>query len=144
MNQPFQISQDAGFAVLRSDALALPVSEICLVGEFTTQSGPYDDDWFLVLAHRDGRWLELSMYGEGEQVRQQLASLWACPLQVGLANSTDFASRIIWPLALAGRPLFTFERVTGRSFLRCLQTLFIPEIAHRLSLEALSATIPSA
>ena len=144
MNQSFQISHDAGSAVLHFDSLALPVSEIALVGEFTTQSGPYTDDWFLVLVHRDGRWIELSMYGGGEQVRQQLPSWWVCPLQVGLANSADFASRIIWPPELAGRPLFTFERVTGRSFLRCLQMMFVPEIAHRLSPEALSATVPSA
>ena len=76
-------------------------------------------------------------------MHQQLSAFLGCPLSLGLANSTDFASRIIWPLALAERPVFTYERVRGRSLLRSLRMCFVPEMAHYLSAEALSTLSPA-
>ncbi len=124
--------------VLHIGSLTLPISDIALIGEATTQDGPFADDWFLVLVHRDGRWIELSLYDEGKALHQQLSVAVGCSLPLGLANSTDFASRIIWPLVLAERPVFTYERATAQSFFRRLRLCFIPEMAHHLSPEARS------
>ncbi len=137
-----QLSRESD--VLHIGSLTLPISDIVLVGEATTQDGPFADDWFLVLVHRDGRWIELSLYDEAKSLHQQLSTALGCPLPLGLANSTDFASRIIWPLTLTDRPVFTYERVRDRSFLRSLRMCFIPEMAHHLSPEARSTVTPPA
>ena len=137
-----QLSTASG--VFHIGSLTLPISDIALIGEATTQDGPFADDWFLVLVHRDGRWVELSLYDEAKPLHQQLSAALGCPLSLGLANSSDFASRIIWPLALAERPVFTYERAAGGSFFRRLRMCFIPEMVHHLSPEALSTVSPAA
>jgi hypothetical protein len=74
-----------------------------------------------------------------DRVRAQVSAAVGHSLQIALANSTDFASRIIWPHSLAGCPLFTLRRVKGLGFVRRLKLLFVPEITHDLSPDALSA-----
>ncbi len=124
--------------MLRIGLETWPVTEIALVGECTNQNGPWADDWFLVLVHRDGHWVEVSMYSEGEQLRLQLVGALSDPLQIGLADSTDFASRIMRPAAFAEHPLFVYERINDKSFLRRLRRFFVPELIARLSSDALS------
>jgi hypothetical protein len=92
-------------------SFSLPLAEVAVIGEFTTDNGPVIDDWFLVFVRRDGsEWFEASMYAGGiESLREQLSAALGSSIIGSLAASTDFASRIIWPVALAGRPLFTFS-----------------------------------
>ena len=127
-------------------SFSLPVSEVAVIGEWTNQDGPGLDDWFLVAVPRGGGgWFEASMYARrADDVRTQFSAAVGESLQVGLAYSTDFASRIIWPPAFAERPLFTFRRVTGSGFLRRLKLLIVPEVTHDLSPDALSAIEHSA
>jgi len=90
-----------------------------------------------------GGWFEASAYAEGEEpFREQLSTALGASLRFGLANSTDFASRILWPPALTDRPLFTFSRVTGPGYLRRLKLSVLPEISRTLSPDALSAIQP--
>ena len=112
-----------------------------MIGEFTTDNGPLIDDWFLVFVPRTGReWFEVSMYAAGIQsFREQLSSALGLTIIGGLAASADFASRILWPSALADRPLFTFNPVTGSGFIRRLKLSIRPEISPSLSPDALSA-----
>ena len=48
---------------------------------------------------------------------QELSVALGTGMETGLAASTDFASRVIWPPAIAGRALFDFRTVTANSFL---------------------------
>ena len=122
-------------------SFSIPLSEVALIGEFTTDNGPFIDDWFLVLVPRSGgEWFETSIYAEGiESFLEQLSAALGSTIIGSLAASTDFASRIIWPMALAGRPLFTFSPVTDSGFLRRIKLSMLPEVSHSLSPDALSA-----
>lgn len=123
-------------------SFTFPLSEVAVIGEFTTDNGPYIDDWFLVFVPDRGRgWFEASMYAEGiDSMREQLsAALGSSIYGAGLFASTDFASRILWPAALGDRPLFTFSLVTASSFLRRLKLSILPEVSRSLSPDALSA-----
>lgn len=91
----------------------LPLAEIKVVGEYTSDNGPYIDDWFLVLVTGDDQWVEASNYcGGQEEAREALVrrfgmeSLWG-----KLWGSTEFASRVLAPSHLAGQPLFEFQEV---------------------------------
>jgi hypothetical protein len=88
----------------------IPINQIISFGEYTTNNGPYIDDWFMVFVTRDLNWVEASNYcAGGQDTRTALALHWAAEnLQGKLWGHTDFASRVIWPIALADQPLFDF------------------------------------
>jgi hypothetical protein len=125
----------------RYGSFSVPLSEVAAIGELTTDNGPFIDDWFLVFVLRGGsEWFETSMYAEGiESFREQLSAALGSPIISSLAASTDFASRIIWPVAFAGRPLFTFSPVAASSSLRRGKLSMLPEVSRSLSPDALSA-----
>jgi hypothetical protein len=80
------------------------------------------------------------MYADGvESFQEQLSTALGVNIIGGLAASTDFKSRILWPTAQAGRPLLTFSPVTASSFLDRIKLYMLPEVSHRLSPDALLA-----
>ena len=100
----------------------LPVADVRMIGESTNQSGPFADDYFLCIATGSGMWREASFYAEGrDEFLYRLSERLGYPLAVGLCDSTDFASRVLWPPALAGQAMFRFDNVApkgliGKSF----------------------------
>jgi hypothetical protein len=83
----------------------LDLADLRLVGEWTDGSGPADD-WFYVFAGDDpSRLFEAPVYA-GVDLVAALSRELGEALEVGLAHSTEWASRVIWPAELAGRPLF--------------------------------------
>ena len=121
-------------------AFTVRVENVAVIGEFTTDNGPVVDDWFVVFVLRGGaEWFEASVYSEGhEACREQLSAILGAPLRHGLAASTDFASRIMWPAQVAGLPLFEFTTVSSSAFLRRLKLAVLPEVRRVLSPEVLS------
>ncbi len=91
-------------------AWQIPITEIVAFGEYSTDNGPYIDDWFMVFVTRDFNWLEASNYCDGrDAVREALAQHWNVEsLHGGLTFSTEFNSRCIWPAGIAGKPLFDY------------------------------------
>jgi len=89
----------------------IPITEVVAFGEYTTDNGPYIDDWFMVFVTRDFGWVEASNYCEDrDEVRTKLAKHWSLESLSGkLWGSTTFNNRVIWPLDLAELPLFEFK-----------------------------------
>ncbi|TAJ17881.1 MAG: hypothetical protein EPO68_08710 [Planctomycetota bacterium] len=116
----------------------IPIAELRLIAESTNESGPASDDWFLILATSSEHWTEISMYTAGiHEFFAEVARILGAPsLETSLAGSTSFASNILWPPDLTGRPAFLFE-----SFPRWQQwlTLGIRGNRQRYSLDALDA-----
>lgn len=80
-------------------------------------NGPYVDDYFLVfVTGNEAPWQEASCYAEGkDKFLSDLGSKLNFKFDTKLYASTDFASRIIWPLTLSGASLFNFvdEKPSG-------------------------------
>ena len=93
----------------------LPISSICLVGEYTNQCGPVNDDYFLVFLTRVSHtWYRVPYYANGmDSLMAVLRESLGDSLKTGLANSVDFKSRVMWPPALLDRPLFEFTPSKG-------------------------------
>ena len=128
-------------------SFSIPLSEVAIIGEFTTDNGPFIDDWFIVFVPHSGHdWFEASMYAGGiEPLRRQLSEVLGASIDgVTLFASTDFASGIVWPPTLANRPLFTFSSVKGSGFFSRIKLAIFPRVFHRLSEDALSAIKPRA
>ncbi len=90
----------------------LLVSDVRVVGEAVNQNGPFADDYFFCFATGPGMWREASFYAEGrDEFLRALGGKLGGTLEVGLCGSADFASRVLWPPALAGEPMFRFDDV---------------------------------
>ena len=130
------VSLNGGDIVYRDDELqwCLPMSSICLVGEYTNQSGPVGDDYFMVLLSRTREsWYEIPHDSRGlDALMNVLRESLGDALDTKLANSTDFRSRVMWPAALVDKPLFDFvpsEGIWGRIGLRIDQRLHADVVA---------------
>jgi len=86
-----------------------------IVAELVTADGPSLDDHFLVIVDEGGRIAEIAtddirLRGIAQEIEQMLG----ITIEFGLANRTDFASRVIYPEHLRNRPLFTLaEKARG-------------------------------
>ena len=121
MNESGHISVDGDFIRYRSDSYGdweLPVNKLRILGEATNQNGPFSDDYFLCFTAGPEEWFEASFYAEGrEEFLRALGTRLGTSLEAGLCNSTDFASRVLWPPLHAGQPMFQYEPSAPRGFL---------------------------
>ena len=113
-----------------------PISSIQVVGEFTNEDGPHIDDYFLVfLTSSRSEWWQASIYAEGRDdflrtLVKELPGLGA----PGLSNSTSFQSRVLWPPAHQGKPLFTCSKpIRGSGFFGRVLTALDSKVAQRIA-----------
>ncbi|MEQ9288705.1 MAG: hypothetical protein RIG77_17420 [Cyclobacteriaceae bacterium] len=86
---------------------SIEFKSIQLIGEYTTEGGPFVDDYFFVFVNSNGTLYEVS----NDLINYptfwtKLSSLLNSHLQPKLASSTLFNSRILYPEHLTGEPLF--------------------------------------
>ena len=83
--------------------------EILVVGESTNEMGPLADDYWLCIVVATDGWLEGSFYAVGrDEAEDWLSTKLGTKLELRLLNSTSLQSRVMWPPALEGRPLFEY------------------------------------
>ncbi len=94
---------------------ALDVPSIVLIAEYTTNEGPYLDDYFVVfVAIEDGKavFCRCTFYVEGrDHAMQLLHERFGIVATFGLCASTEWSSRVMWPIHLAEQDYFTFSEV---------------------------------
>lgn len=77
-----------------------------MLAEYTTNEGPWADDYFLLFVESDNSKLSVaraSLYSDGiEEVLGDLRQRWAANIETRLHNSTEWKSRVLWPPELAG------------------------------------------
>jgi hypothetical protein len=90
----------------------MPIDDIGLVGEYTTDAGPWLCDYFVVLVPRPGEeWWELCDETNGLRDAVDTLARRLGPLRFALANVPGWASRIVWPPSGEGQPLFDTKPV---------------------------------
>lgn len=116
------IAFEDGFIRYRSPAYGswdLPLSSVLVLGESTNQNGPFTDDYFVCVAVGREGWYEFSFYATGrDEALHAISERLGAPIQLGLAASVDFASRVLWPPELAGTPMFKYEKERSGNWLR--------------------------
>ncbi|MEM8671975.1 MAG: hypothetical protein AAGG48_30940 [Planctomycetota bacterium] len=96
----------------------LRVADIRIFGEATNQHGAFADDYFLCFATGLGSWHEASFYANGrEHFLSALSEKLGVQFRLQLTASTDFASRILWPVELVGKPMFKYEDVPPKTWI---------------------------
>jgi hypothetical protein len=89
------------------------VDDIAVVGEFTTNGGPWLDDHHVVFVTRGAeRELRIATDTDGfDRVRGELKAARGIEFEFMLANRTDWATAVLWPPDIRGRPLYEVEVV---------------------------------
>lgn len=118
----------------------IPVQDLRVLGEYTTDHGPFEDDYFFVfVTSADGGWYEASFYAEGWDVfLNDLGAYLRHDLRPGLGPSARFKSRVIWPPRLAGQELFdVVPESPSRNLLRRIRQSILPDVHLRFTAEVL-------
>lgn len=105
------VGNELSYVLANQPAWRLLVAKIRSIGEYTTSAGPFIDDYFLLFVDEEAHVYEASFYAQGRD--EALASLSAhlhAPLQLRLANSTSWRSRVLWPPELVNQALFLVQR----------------------------------
>jgi hypothetical protein len=127
----------------RSNGIALgwsvEIKDIVLIAEYTTNEGPYVDDYYLVFVTiEDGKayFASCSFYVDGrDEVFHSLKEQFGIASEFGLLQSTEWASRVMWPVHLAGSDYFQFDEVKPVSLLEKLRKALIgPQLEYKLSI----------
>ena len=127
------------FALPSGDGWELPLDEVRLIGEYTTRDGPLADDWFIVFVTGGGtgeQWREAPFYAYGFETF--LRMLRAAIPRLGhpmLAASADFASRVLYPMELDGRPLFDFVIPESRGIIGRIRSALAGSVRRELAPE---------
>jgi hypothetical protein len=97
----------------------VPISSIRIVAELTTPGGPIFDYYYLFLVGDPPELYRIPMESlEPVGLQQFFFDLESClggPLHHSLSNSITYACSVMWPEAMAGKPLiaFSFEARNG-------------------------------
>ena len=115
---------------------ALALDDLMVFGEMTDESGPGGDDYQFIFVRRDGSWFASTFYFDArDEFLAALSDSLGTPLVCGLSHSTTFASRVLWPPPLVGRPLFDFSPVSAADAWGRLRQAVWPRVQYRLSVE---------
>ena len=125
--------------LLPNGGFTLRLDEVRIIGECTNENGPFADDYFLCFVTGPNGWYEASFYATGRDTfLSALAERLGVQLELALAPSTDFASRILWPTNLAGQPLFDYRPEKPTGLWSRLRSMWSPRMVQTLSAEALA------
>jgi len=115
----------------------IPLADVRVIGEYTNEDGPADD-YFFGFVTQD-RCYEAPFYAEGaHEFLAELSQRLGLEIELGLNNSTTFASRILWPAHLVGRDFFHYSQpAPAKNWIRRGMQRLLPTIVSRLTDEVL-------
>ncbi len=96
--------------------LKINVFDIKAIGEFTTADGPFIDDWFLTFITQTD-WIEIPMYTDGmTEFLTDLGNLLNSNLSAKLTNTTDWKTRVMYPIYFKEKELYELENIEPKTF----------------------------
>ena len=102
----------------------IPINQIKLIAEYTTENGPFMDDWFLVIYNNQSEYFEISMYAEGiQEMMDELGELLEFKLFGRLVTSAEWVSNILYPIEFNGKELWNIVKVKPKSVFDKLKSL---------------------
>jgi len=113
---------------------SVEIKDIVLVAEYTTDEGPYFDDYFLVFATKSCAY-QSTFYAEGlNTVIETLYERFSMPLRLQLNGLTHWTSRVIWPAHLEGSNYFQFTDVKPKGLAATMhKALLGPQLEYKVA-----------
>ena len=90
--------------------MELPLSDLRVLGEYTTPAGPFTEDYFLVFIAGAENIYEGPVASKGCQslLVELSRKLGNTEIEFGLANETTYRSRVMWPSELVDSEMYKF------------------------------------
>lgn len=93
-------------------AWTLKIDEIKFIGEYTTNHGPFADDYFFVFAENLKEWWQAPNQAvKNEQFWTNLGLKLGAPIAPNLFASTEWKTNVLFPRNLEGEELFQIIKV---------------------------------
>lgn len=91
------------------------LNEVVVIGEYTTDAGPFFDDWFITFVYKNGEWKSIPVYADGiDALGEHLSGIFKIDFnKFFLANSTEWHSFVRYPEELEGKALFVIHPPEG-------------------------------
>ena len=122
------------FSFEEEEIWSFPLDRLRLIAEYTNDNGPWLDDWYFIFVEGDPVRIRRAPVYAGLELLPELSQHTGTPLEHGLSNSTDFASRVIWPVELTDRPLFAFgPEQRGPGVSNRLKDRLMPQVSMELT-----------
>ena len=117
---------------------SVDLDAVRLIGERTTGSGPFLDDWFLVLFSATAAEVHEAPVYANPDVHEELSQALGTEMRPQLVNSTELRTAIAWPQHLEGQPFFSYTPAPrGSGFFDRLKDRISPLVEPRLTETAL-------
>ena len=95
-----------------NEKLDIKVSELKVIGEFTTDADPIATDWYLILVKENNEVVYLPVYAVGfQEAIKKLSEVLGEEISPKLFSSIQFDSNILFPKNLKDKKLFDFEGI---------------------------------
>ena len=77
--------------------VTISIGDVIVIGEYTTDAGPFFDDWFLVFVYKTGDWDSISNYANRIDIlKQHLSKIYNTDLsKYLLTNSTELGNAFV-------------------------------------------------
>lgn len=118
----------------RTLSWSVEIDDILLIAEYTTNEGPYCEDYFLVFVTKPNIY-QCTFYAEGTNtIIEQLSAIFNKPLQLKLCDSTDWKSNVIWPTQLEGNEYFHFTKIKPNKLLSKIRAVLLgPQLEYKIA-----------
>lgn len=118
---------------------SVPMDEVLVIGEYSTDNGPFLEDLFCEFVVNETTWYEVPYDALGvREAMAMLAKALEAELPFELPLSSRFQSRVMWPECLRGVPLFEFRDVRRSLWDRLVRWWYPSEVESVLSPEVLA------
>jgi hypothetical protein len=103
-------NQDLVFKHGGDQQVKIEISDIKIIGEFTTDADPIATDWYLIIVKKNNEVIYLPAYAVGlQETLKQLSDIFNHEIVPKLFASVKFDSNVIYPKSIDGKKLFQFE-----------------------------------
>ncbi len=98
------------------------MSDVRLIGEYTTGEGPVIDDWFMVFYMSKDDCKQISLYVKGrEEMLQLLSECMGSVVAPRLVGSTSWETTLLWPPEVAGQAMWNVEHLPPETLVEKLK-----------------------
>jgi hypothetical protein len=123
-----KVSIDAGRLIWENQGKHIGevvVSDICLIGEYTTEEGPVIDDWFIVFYMSKDDCKQISLYAKGrEDMLKYLSECLGVEVAPRLMGSAGWNTTLLWPSEVMGQPMWNIENLEPETLGEKLKVFF--------------------
>lgn len=114
----------------------VPLKDIAIIGEYTTEDGPLADDYFVCIIDKSDIQHILGSEEGAFELMKEISEKLKFDLDPKLMLSTDFSSRIMYPTSAKGKPLFDIVEIKPKSLTGRIRSAFFKKNYFVLSSDA--------